>query len=270
MTTYTGKDGRDLAELSIDALREMLNPSLLPRHVAVIMDGNGRWATQRGMPRIAGHKKGADTVRTVTELSRKIGIEVLTLYAFSDENWRRPESEVSFLMEMLVQHIRSELGSLKKNGIRFRTIGRIERLPESAQEWIKRAEAETRENSGMVLNIALSYGGRSEILEAIKRMLREGVEYNDISESLFASYLDTAGLPDPDLIIRTSGELRISNFLLWQAAYAELYFTETLWPDFGEKDMLIALIDYQGRERRFGMTGEQVMKKNGKENKDDK
>ncbi len=269
MTIYAGKKDMDLTGLSLEALRRMLNLSLIPKHVAVIMDGNGRWATQRGLPRIVGHKKGADTVRKVTELARELGIGVLTLYAFSDENWRRPESEVSFLMEMLVQHIRSELGSMKKNGIKFRTIGRTERLPASAQEWIKKAEDETKGNTGMVLNIALSYGGRSEIIEAIKRMLESGVRHEEVTEPLFTSFLDTAGLPDPDLIIRTSGEQRISNFLLWQSAYAELHFTDTLWPDFGKKDLLIALIDYQGRERRFGMTGEQVIKQSGKANGDE-
>lgn len=264
MKIHSQKDN-SINGLTIAELRARLDPSRLPRHIAIIMDGNGRWAQQRGMPRIAGHKKGAEAVRKVTELCREIGISVLTLYAFSDENWRRPESEVSFLMDMLVQYIKSELPTMKKNRIRFHAIGRIEKLPPLAQEWIRRAEAETDAEGMMVLNLALSYGGRGEIIEAVKRMLRSGIPEEEIGEASLSAFLDTAGLPDPDLIIRTSGELRISNFLLWQAAYAELHFTHTLWPDFGERDLLIALLDYQGRERRFGLTGEQVagMKRKG-------
>jgi undecaprenyl diphosphate synthase len=247
-------------EPSVDELRARLDLSALPKHIAVIMDGNGRWAVRRGMPRIAGHKKGADTVRSVTEISRKLGIRVLTLYAFSDENWGRPKAEVGFLMEMLERYLRNELPTMKKNGIRFRTIGRTEKLPRSAQTWIEKATAETAANSGMVLNLALSYGGRGEIVDAVKRIVAAGPS-EGISEETFASFLDTAGLPDPDLIIRTSGEKRISNFLLWQAAYAELFFTDTLWPDFDEKEYLLALLDYQGRQRRFGLIGEQLVQK---------
>jgi len=246
---------------AIEELRARLDPSGMPRHVAVIMDGNGRWAERRGMPRIAGHKKGADTVRAITEFSRSLGIEVLTLYAFSDENWGRPPAEIAFLMEMLVQYLKSELPAMKKNGIRLRTIGRIEKLPRSAQEWLDRAAAETAEGSGMVLSLALSYGGRGEILEAVRRLFASGGSPAALTEETFASFLDTQGLPDPDLIIRTSGEKRISNFLLWQAAYAELYFTETLWPDFDEREYLLALLDYQGRQRRFGLTGGQLVSK---------
>ncbi len=246
---------------AIEELRSRLDPAGMPRHVAIIMDGNGRWAERRGMPRIAGHKKGADTVRKITEHSRALGIEVLTLYAFSDENWGRPPAEIAFLMEMLVQYLKSELPTMKKNGIRLRTIGRIEKLPRSAQEWLDRAAAETTEGSKMVLALALSYGGRGEILEAVRRLSASGVSPAGITEEAFASFLDTQGLPDPDLIIRTSGEKRISNFLLWQAAYAELYFTETLWPDFDEREYLLALLDYQGRQRRFGLTGGQLVNK---------
>ncbi len=248
-------------ETNVEELRARLDPSGLPKHVAVIMDGNGRWAERRGMPRIAGHKKGADAVRSVTELCRKAGIRVLTLYAFSDENWGRPKKEVDFLMKMLEQYLKSEIPTMKKNGIRFRTIGRTERLPQSAQERIEEATAETAGNAGMVLNLALSYGGRGEIVEAIKRFCDAGAPCGRLSEETFGSYLDTADLPDPDLIIRTSGEQRISNFLLWQAAYAEFYFTETLWPDFDEKELLLALLDYQGRQRRFGLIGEQLAEK---------
>ncbi len=233
----------------------------LPRHVAIIMDGNGRWAVNRGLPRVAGHKRGAETVRRITEECRQLGIDVLTLYAFSDENWGRPKEEVGFLMDMLGSFLKAEIASMKSNGIRFRTIGRIERLPASVRKWVEKAMAETAENTGMILNLALSYGGRGEILEAVRRMNDAGVNTKHLNDETFSSYLDTCGLPDPDLIIRTSGEKRISNFLLWQAAYAELYFTDTLWPDFSEKELHAALIDYQGRQRRFGLTQEQLMRK---------
>jgi undecaprenyl diphosphate synthase len=242
-------------------LRAQLDTNNLPKHIAVIMDGNGRWAQRNGLPRVAGHKRGVDTVRRVSEQCRQYGIKVLTLYAFSDENWGRPKEEVGFLMDLLGTFLRAEIATMKANGIRFRTIGRTERLPASVQTWIKRALSETEKNTGMVLNVALSYGGRGEILEAIKRMRSANNVAADITEETFASFLDTAGLPDLDLIIRTSGEKRISNFLLWQAAYAELYFTDTLWPDFEEPDLLAALLDYQGRQRRFGLTQDQLGRK---------
>jgi undecaprenyl diphosphate synthase len=244
-----------------EELRATVAGNGLPQHVAIIMDGNGRWATQRGMPRIAGHKRGADTVRLVTEECRALGVKALTLYAFSDENWGRPREEVGFLMDMLGTFLRSEIETMKKNGIRFRTIGRTERLPEAVRTWIGRAMAETSGNTGMVLNLALSYGGRGEIIEAIKRLSAAGASIGDLTEDAFSAHLDTAGLPDPDLIIRTSGEKRISNFLLWQAAYAELYFTDVLWPDFTAGDLLRAIADYQGRQRRFGLTQEQLVRK---------
>jgi undecaprenyl diphosphate synthase len=225
------------------------------------MDGNGRWALRRGLPRVAGHKRGADTVRRITEECRRLGIGVLTLYAFSDENWGRPKEEVGFLMDMLGTFLKAEIATMKENGIRFRTIGRTERLPASVRSWIDKAAAGTAGNTGMVLNLALSYGGRGEILEAVKRMRAAGAPPEQLTEEVFSSYLDTAGLPDPDLIIRTSGERRISNILLWQAAYTELYFTDTLWPDFEEQDLIAALVDYQGRQRRFGLTQEQRVQK---------
>jgi undecaprenyl diphosphate synthase len=249
---------------AIEALRASVDRSILPKHVAIIMDGNGRWALRRGLPRIAGHKRGADNVRRVTEQCRMLGIQVLTLYAFSDENWGRPKEEVGFLMDMLGSYLKSEIAVMKANGIRFRTIGRVERLPSSARSWIEKAVAETAANTGLVLNLALSYGGRGEILEAIKRMSAANGAAGALTEELFSSYLDTAGLPDPDLIIRTSGEKRISNFLLWQAAYAELYFIDTLWPDFDEKELLTAIVDYQGRQRRFGLTQEQLAHTDGR------
>jgi undecaprenyl diphosphate synthase len=233
----------------------------LPKHIAVIMDGNGRWAVHRGLPRIAGHKKGVEALRRVTELCRYLKVPVLTLYAFSDENWGRPKEEVGFLMDMLGHYLQTEITTMKTNGIRFRTIGRIEKLPASAQSWVQKAVSETAANSGMILNLALSYGGRGEILEAVNRLRRDISRDEAITEELFSSHLDTAGLPDPDLIIRTSGEKRISNFLLWQAAYAEFYFTDTLWPDFKEEDLVDAILDYQGRQRRFGLTQEQMLQK---------
>ena len=242
----------------ISELRAAIDREKLPKHVAIIMDGNGRWAVRRGLPRILGHKRGGETVRSVVEQCRKLGIQVLTLYAFSDENWGRPRQEVSFLMDMLGSYLRSEIAKMKANGIRFRSIGRTERLPKMAQKWVGKAADETAENSGMVLNLALSYGGRGEILEAVRRMQTSGIVPGDLTEERFASHLDTAGLPDPDLIIRTSGEKRISNFLLWQAAYAELYFTDVLWPDFDERELLTAFLDYQRRQRRFGLTEEQL------------
>ncbi len=246
---------------ALERLRAQVDMNSLPKHVAIIMDGNGRWALRRGLPRVAGHKRGVDAVRRVTEQCRQLGIPALTLYAFSDENWGRPREEVGFLMDLLGTFLKAEIATMKANGIRFRTIGRIDRLPASALTWIERAVSETTENTGMVLNLALSYGGRGEILEAIKRMHSANSGSAGVTEEVFSSFLDTAGLPDPDLIIRTSGEKRISNFLLWQAAYAELYFTDTLWPDFEERDLLEALLDYQGRQRRFGLTQDQLARK---------
>ncbi len=245
----------------LSELNARVDMNSLPKHIAIIMDGNGRWALRRRLPRIAGHKKGADTVRLITEECRRIGIAVLTLYAFSDENWGRPKSEVGFLMDMLGSYLKAEIETMKANGIRFRAIGRIERLPKAAQAWVRKAAAETAGNTGMILNLALSYGGRGEIIEAIKRLRSRNGAAGEITEEMFSSSLDTAGLPDPDLIIRTSGEKRMSNFLLWQAAYSELYFTDTLWPDFEEKDLLQAIVDYQGRQRRFGLTQEQLVRK---------
>ncbi len=246
---------------TLDQLRARLDMNALPKHIAIIMDGNGRWAQRHGLPRVAGHKRGVDTVRRITEQCRQYGIQVLTLFAFSDENWGRPREEVGFLMDLLGAFLKAEITTMKANGIRFRTIGRTERLPASVQAWIERALSETEKNTGMVLNVALSYGGRGEILEAIKRLRSANIAAADVTEEIFSSFLDTAGLSDLDLIIRTSGEKRISNFLLWQAAYAELYFTDTLWPDFEERDLLAALLDYQGRQRRFGLTQEQQMLK---------
>jgi undecaprenyl diphosphate synthase len=224
----------------------------LPAHIAVIMDGNGRWAAQRHLPRVEGHRAGIESVREVVEGSARLGIQVLTLYAFSVENWKRPATEVSTLMMLLKRYLRSELNTLLRNDIRFRVIGRAEDLAADVQGELADAEAKTAANQGMQFNIALNYGGRAEIVEAAKRMLVERVAPDELDEQRFGSYLYTAGQPDPDLLIRTSGEMRVSNFLLWQIAYAEIWVTDTLWPDFRKRHLLEAVLAYQKRERRYG------------------
>ncbi|MEW6349521.1 MAG: isoprenyl transferase [Thermodesulfobacteriota bacterium] len=233
-----------------------------PRHVAIIMDGNGRWATRRRLPRLEGHRRGAKAVRRAVEFCRSHGIEVLTLYAFSSENWQRPAKEVSGLMRLLSSYVDSEAEELLGNDIRFRTIGRVERLPAALLAKVESLKERTRSNSSMVLNLALSYGGREELLAAavqMAKLLRDGtVTEDELDETRFSSFLDTAGLPDPDLLIRTGGELRVSNFLLWQMAYTEFYFTPLLWPDFDEHAFMEAVEAYRSRQRRFGMTSEQI------------
>ncbi len=250
----------DSSVLTVDELLARIDRSQLPRHIAIIMDGNGRWARQRGLPRIAGHREGIKSVRDVITLSREIGIPALTIYAFSSENWSRPAEEVGMLMGLLEQYLKKEFDTLMNNGIRFRTIGRTDRLPSAVVCWIEKVEAATAANDKMTLTIALNYGGRADILDGVHEIMRRVhtglIRPADIDEASFASYLSTAGLPDPDLMIRTSGETRISNFLLWQVAYTELYFTKTLWPDFRKRDFLLALYDYVRRERRFGAVTE--------------
>jgi undecaprenyl diphosphate synthase len=226
--------------------------SRLPNHLAVIMDGNGRWAAQRHLPRVEGHRAGIESVREVVEGSARLGIRVLTLYAFSVENWKRPVSEVSTLMMLLKRYLRLELNTLLRNNIRFRVIGRAEDLSPDIRSELARAEEKTAANTGMLFNIALNYGGRAEIVEAVKRLLDAGVRADEIDEQRFAGFLYTAGQPDPDLLIRTSGEMRVSNFLLWQIAYAEIWVTDTLWPDFRKRDLLEAILAYQKRDRRYG------------------
>ena len=216
------------------------------------MDGNGRWAAQRHMPRVEGHRAGIESVRAVVEGSARLGIQVLTLYAFSVENWKRPAAEVSTLMMLLKRYLRSELNTLLRNDIRFRVVGRIEDLARDVQRELRDAEEKTAGSSGMLFNIALNYGGRAEIVEAARRMVADGVPADQIDEQRFASYLYTAGQPDPDLLIRTSGEMRVSNFLLWQIAYAEIWVTDTLWPDFRKRHLLEAVLAYQKRDRRYG------------------
>lgn len=230
----------------------MLLSGRIPRHVGIIMDGNGRWAELRGLPRIEGHRQGVERSKEIIEASAEIGLKVLTLYAFSIENWRRPSSEVSTLMKLLETYLKKEVEVITKKGIVFRTIGKTELLPEHIQKVLNEAIIRTSKNKGMVLNLALSYSGRDEILRAVKKVLNEGLKPEEVTEEVFNSYLDTAGLPPPDLIIRTSGEMRISNFLLWQSAYSEFYFTDTLWPDFTKDEFHLAIQEYQQRDRRFG------------------
>lgn len=241
---------------SSEELLADLDLAKLPRHVAIIMDGNGRWAAGKGRPRVAGHRAGADAVRRTVETSARLGIECLTLYAFSTENWKRPRFEIRALMDLLVEYLRKELRSLKENNIQFRMIGRSEELHISVLEQIRKAELATFQNTGMRLNIALNYGSRTEIVDAVRRIAREvaagHLQPDEVDQDLISGNLYTRALPDPDLLIRTSGEMRISNFLLWQIAYAEIHVTETLWPDFGERELLSALIDYQKRDRRYG------------------
>ncbi len=231
--------------------------SKIPRHVAIIMDGNGRWAQQRGLPRVAGHQAGVKSVREVVEAAIDIGIPVLTLYAFSQENWKRPQEEVSVLMGLLDHFLDKEIKNLVRQGVRFRVLGRIEALPQKVQKKIFEAVERTAANNKLVFNIALNYGARTEILDAVREVLREAksnasLMNGGLDEAYFSERLYTRGLPDPDLLIRTSGEMRLSNFLLWQLSYAEIYITKKNWPDFHKQDLLKAVRDYQKRERRFG------------------
>ncbi len=233
-----------------------LDANKLPQHVAVIMDGNGRWAQRRHLPRIAGHRAGVQSARTVIESCARLNIPALTLYAFSMENWRRPKAEIDFLMRLLREYLRKELPVIHRNNIRLLVIGRPDQLPEAVRTDVERAMDQTAKNSGMQLAVALNYGGRAELVDAFNRILdrvrNNGLANARVDEDMISQHLYTAGLPDPDLLIRTSGEMRVSNFLLWQIAYAEIYVTETLWPDFTRAQLLEALLDFQKRERRYG------------------
>ncbi len=237
-------------------MTSIISKESLPKHVAIIMDGNGRWAEKHAFPRVRGHRKGAESVRTIVTLSRKLGIEYLTLYAFSEENWKRPPHEVNALMKLLGSFLKRELKEMLENGIRLNVIGRTEKLPATTREVLLETIRKTSHGSEMVLTLALSYGGRQEILDAVRalaRKIKSGIiDPDDISEDFFSNSLYTSGMPDPDLVIRTSGEYRISNFLLWQISYSEIYVTPTLWPEFGEAEFLNALAEYQKRDRRFG------------------
>lgn len=244
------------------SFKEHIDFAKLPRHIAIIMDGNGRWAKKKGAMRIFGHRNAVQAVREVTEASGELGIKYLTLYAFSTENWGRPKEEVDGLMELLVNTLRQEISTLMENQVKLITIGDTSHLPESCRDNLKWAMDMTRENSGLVLILALSYSGRWEIVEAVKALgkdIEQGkLKPGSVSEKIFERYLTTAGVPDPELLIRTSGEMRVSNFLLWQIAYSELYITPTLWPDFRKEHLYEAIWSYQQRERRFGKTSEQL------------
>ena len=245
---------------------EEIDKEKLPRHIAIIMDGNGRWAKKKLLNRISGHMKGVDAVREVVTACRELGIKVLTLYAFSVENWRRPKEEVAALMRLLKEYLVKEAEEMVQNNIRLRAIGRVEDLPRDVQNILQETIKKTEQCDGMILNLALSYGGRSEILHAVQGILSDfqkgRIKPEEITLQRFSQYLWTWGIPDPDLLIRTSGEFRISKFLLWQIAYTELYVTETLWPEVDRQELVKAIADYQSRERRFGLTSEQL---NGRE-----
>lgn len=240
-----------------------LDPKRIPEHVAIIMDGNGRWAKAQGLPRTAGHQQGVETVKKITEEATRLGIKYLTLYTFSTENWNRPSDEIAALMKLIIDHLEEEI--FMKNNVRFRMIGDMSRIPEAVQQRINECVARTAANNKMTMVIALSYSSRWELTRTTQRIAQEILEHKlkpeDITEETINSHLETAFMPDPDLLIRTGGELRISNYLLWQCAYTELYFCDTYWPDFNEEELHKAIHDYQSRERRFGKTSEQVAKK---------
>ena len=251
------------------ALDEQAQESLkksgeIPKHIAIIMDGNGRWAKKRGLPRVAGHKRGVDTVKEIVEACSQVGVKYLTLYTFSTENWKRPKDEVSTLMRLLLKSLRDRVNELNENDVRLTTIGNIDALPLEVQKQLKSDIERTKNNKKMVLNLALSYSGRWEILEAIKQIadssVRGKIKSDEIDEKLVSSFLTTKDIPDPDLVIRTSGEFRVSNFLLWQIAYSEFIITETLWPDFSKFDLYDTIKIFQKRERRFGKVSEQIKK----------
>ena len=241
---------------------ERLDKDKLPRHIAIIMDGNGRWAKKRILNRVSGHKKGIEAVKDAVKTCRELGIKVLTLYAFSMENWNRPKGEVTALMSILKRYLFEELDEMLENNIRLNAIGDLENLPNKVYKVLTDTIEKTKACKGMILNLALSYGGRDDIIHAVRKIISDceakKIKPENITEGLFSNYLFTAGIPDPDLLIRTSGERRISNFLLWQMAYTEIYITDTLWPDFKKEDLIEAILDFQSRERRFGLTSTQI------------
>ncbi len=243
--------------MELEKLIDSIDQSRLPRHVAIIMDGNGRWAIKRGKRRVEGHRSGVETAKRIVKLARRLGIECLSLFAFSTENWGRPKEEVSFLMGLLRFYLEREISGLLKRGIKCVVCGDVSSLPDGTREVVEKVVERTRECKDMILALVLSYSGRWDIVQATKRIVSDAlsakIKPDEIDEELFRGYLSTAFLPYPDLLIRTSGEMRISNFFLWDIAYTELYFTQTLWPDFTEEEFLEAILDYQGRERRFGL-----------------
>jgi undecaprenyl diphosphate synthase len=243
--------------------KSLINISESPKHVAIIMDGNGRWAKKHNKPRIFGHKNGVLSVRSVVEGAGEIGLKYLTLYAFSTENWNRPKVEIAALMQLLVATISNEVAALNKNNVRLLTIGDLKSLPGNCEKELEKAKEKTKNNTGLNLVLALSYSSKSEIINAVKKITHDvsinKITIENIDDNLFDNYLDTASMDDPELLIRTSGEYRLSNFLLWQIAYSELYFTDKFWPDFDKEDLFEAIVSYQKRERRFGMTSEQLI-----------
>lgn len=244
-------------------------PGKLPKHVAIIMDGNGRWATSRGLPRTEGHRHGTENLRRIIRASVEFGVEILTIYAFSTENWGRPRREVQLLMRILESVIDRELNELDSEGVQIRHIGRLEEVSPHLQRKIRQACEKTRHNTRLILNVAFNYGGRDEIVHAIKGIIEAGIRPEDVTEEVVSSYLYTSGLPDPELIIRTSGELRISNFLIWQGSYAEYYLTSVYWPDFDKEEYRAALLDFSKRRRRFGLTDAQLEALKAQEMTDD-
>ena len=250
MGIFTRKGKKD------DDLLNKINMKKIPKHIAIIMDGNGRWAKKRNLPRTLGHAAGVEALRDIVKASSKIGVKVLTLYAFSTENWKRPKNEVNALMNLLVEYLQKEVDELHQENVKIITIGDVTKLQLRCQNELNKAYEKTKNNSGLILNLALNYGGRSEIVEMVKTISEEvkigNIELDEIDENMVSNNLYTKGLPDPDLIIRPSGELRISNFLLWQCAYSEFWFSDIYWPDFKKNDLYKAIIDYQGRDRRFG------------------
>ncbi len=242
--------------------KRSVDPARVPRHIAIIMDGNGRWAQNLGLPRVMGHQAGVKSVREIVRVAGALGVEVITLYAFSTENWKRPALEVRALMTLLKTYLKDELENLQRNNISLRCIGQTDELPRDVRRLAAEVIDKTAANSGLILNLALNYGGRAEIVEAAKRVARKCVagelDIDSITEDSFAAHLFTGGLPDPDLLIRTGGESRLSNFLLWQISYAEIYVTDIYWPEFREESLLQAIVDFQDRQRRFGKTGDQV------------
>lgn len=247
---------RKKVSIKEEEILRKIDSNNIPKHIAIIMDGNGRWAKKRGLPRTIGHRAGVETIRNIVKASSKIGIKYLTLYAFSTENWKRPKDEVSTLMSLLVEFLRKEIDELNSNNVIVQTIGDISQLPETCQKELDRAYDITKANSGLKLNLALNYGGRDEIVRAINKMFSdfkaEKFKIENIDDMLISSYLDTSGMPDPDLLIRPSGEYRISNFLLWQIAYSEMWFADIYWPDFKPYHLYKAILEYQERDRRFG------------------
>ncbi|MGL4739422.1 MAG: isoprenyl transferase [Sarcina sp.] len=242
---FKGRKNGKLEDISLD----MDN---IPKHIAIIMDGNGRWAKKRGLPRTMGHKAGAETIRKVLRECDDLGVKYLTLYAFSTENWKRPKDEVNAIMKLLVEFLRKEIAELHSNNVKVTTIGDLNKIPQFCQDEIAMAKDLTKDNTGVVLNVAFNYGGRDEIIRAVQKCIESGINSNELTEDIFENYLDTSGMPDPDIIIRPSGEQRISNYLLWQCAYSEFWYSNINWPDFKPEDLREAIYDFQNRDRRFG------------------